>query len=134
VTLHLALTPQTRRLIGGRELALMPPGSYLVNTARGPLVDQAALLASLESGQLAGAALDVLEVEPPTPAHPAPRHPHLIVTPHAAWYSSQAELEVYRRATLAVRAVLEGRVPEDAVSTPSPLNTHTPKTSVVADQ
>ena len=129
VTLHLALTPATRGLIGRRQLALMPPGSYLINTARGPLVDQAALLASLESGQLAGAALDVLEVEPPTPDHPAPQHPHLIVTPHAAWYSPQAELEVYRRATLAVRAVLEGRVPEGAVSAPSPQNTHTPKTS-----
>jgi len=122
LTLHVALTSETRGLIGGRELALMPRGSYLINAARGPLVDQAALLATLESGQLAGAALDVLEVEPPTAEHPAPRHPHLIVTPHAAWLSSEAEREVYRRATLAVRAVLEGRVPEGIVSPPSHKN------------
>jgi D-3-phosphoglycerate dehydrogenase len=122
LTLHLALTPQTEDLIGARELALMVPGSYLVNAARGRLVNQSALLGALDSGHLAGAALDVLEVEPPTAERPAPRHPHLIVTPHAAWYSPQAELEVYRRATLAVRAVLEGRVPEGAVSMPSPKN------------
>jgi len=122
LTLHLGLTPQTEDLIGARELALMAPGSYLVNAARGRLVDQSALLAALDSGHLAGAALDVLEVEPPTAEHPAPRHPHLIVTPHAAWYSPPAELEVYRQATLAVRAVLDGRVPEGAVSVPSPKN------------
>ena len=120
LTLHLALLPETRGLIGARELALMPPGSYLVNAARGPLVDQTALLAALESGRLAGAALDVLEVEPPTAERPAPRHPHLIVTPHAAWYSPEAEQEVYRRAALSVRAVLEGRVPEGAVLAPGP--------------
>lgn len=122
VTLQLAFTPVDLGLIGERELALMPPGSYLVNAARGPLVDQAALIAALESGHLAGAALDVLEVEPPTAEHPAPQHPHLIVTPHAAWYSPQAELEVYRRATLSVRAVIEGRAPEGAISLPTPKN------------
>lgn len=120
LTLHLALLPETRGMIGARELALMPPGSYVVNAARGPLVDQAALMAALESGRLAGAALDVLEVEPPTAERPAPRHPHLIVTPHAAWYSPEAEQEVYRRAALSVRAVLEGRVPEGAVLAPAP--------------
>ena len=120
LTLHLALTPQTRGMIGRRELALMPPGAYLVNAARGPLVDQAALMAALETGHLAGAALDVLEVEPPTAEHPIPHHPRLIVTPHAAWYSPEAEREVYRRAALSVRAVLEGRVPEGAVLAPSP--------------
>ena len=122
LTLHLALTPKTRGLIGRRELALMPPGSFLVNAARGPLVDQAALLAALEGGHLAGAALDVLEVEPPTADRPAPQHPRLIVTPHAAWYSPQAELEVYRRACLCVRAVIEGRTPADAVSIPGAKN------------
>jgi D-3-phosphoglycerate dehydrogenase / 2-oxoglutarate reductase len=120
LTLHVALTEETRGLISKRELALMPPGSFLINVARGPVVDQAALLAALDSGHLAGAALDVLEVEPPTLEHPAPRNPHLIVTPHAAWRSPQADLEVYRHATLSVRAVLEGRVPERAVRLPSP--------------
>jgi D-3-phosphoglycerate dehydrogenase len=121
ITLHLALTPRTRGLIGKRELALMPRASYLVNAARGPLVDQEALLSALESGQLAGAALDVLQVEPPNAEHPPPQHPRLIVTPHAAWYSPGAEREVYRQATLSVRAVLEGRIPDGAVQIPSAL-------------
>ena len=120
ITLHVPLSGTTSSLIGARELAMMPRGSYLINTARAALVDQAALLAALESGHLAGAALDVLPVEPPTPAHPAPQHPHLIVTPHAAWYSPRAEREVYRRAALAVREVLEGREPDGAVVRPHP--------------
>jgi D-3-phosphoglycerate dehydrogenase len=115
VTLHVPLSGSTTHLIGRRELALMPRGSYLINTARAALVDHDALLAALDSGSLAGAALDVLPTEPPTLSHPAPQHPHLIVTPHAAWYSPRAEREVYRRAALAVRAVLEGREPEGAV-------------------
>ena len=115
VTLHLPLTRDNEHLIGARELALMPRGSYLINAARGPLVDLDALLAALESGQLAGAAIDVLPVEPPTRDHPVPSHPRLIVMPHAAWYSLAAEQEVIRQATLSVRAVLEGREPEGVV-------------------
>jgi D-3-phosphoglycerate dehydrogenase len=119
VTLHAALSPSAPPLIGTRELALMLRGAYLVNVARGPLVDSNALLGALESGQLAAAAIDVLPVEPPTAEHPLPRHPHLVVTPHAAWYSPDAERQVYRQATLSVRAVLEGRIPDGAVVTPS---------------
>jgi len=115
VTLHLPLTKENEHLIGPRELALMSRGSYLINAARGPLVDLDALLAALHSGHLAGAALDVLPVEPPTRERPAPRHPRLIVTPHAAWYSPTAEEEVVRQATLSVKAVLEGREPPGAV-------------------
>jgi D-3-phosphoglycerate dehydrogenase len=115
VTLHLPLTAQTRGVIGERELALMPEGAFLVNTARAGLVDTAALISALESGRLGGAALDVLASEPPSAEHPAPRHPRLIVTPHAAWYSPHSEREVYRRAALAVRAVLEGQKPEGVV-------------------
>jgi D-3-phosphoglycerate dehydrogenase / 2-oxoglutarate reductase len=119
VTLHAARSPGMPALIGRRELALMPRGAYLVNVARGPLVDLDALLEALESGQLAGAALDVLPVEPPTATDLIPRHPRLVVTPHAAWYSPNAEREVYRQATLAIRAVLEGAIPDGAVLTPS---------------
>jgi len=120
VTLHLPLTMDNEHLIGARELALMPRGSYLINAARGPLVDLHALLAVLERGQLAGAAIDVLPVEPPTRHHLIPSHPRLIVTPHAAWYSLAAEREVIRQATLSGRAVLEGREPEGAVVRPTP--------------
>jgi len=115
VTLHLPLTKDNDNLIGRAQLALMGRGSYLINAARGPLVDLDALLAALDAGQLAGAALDVLTVEPPTREHRAPSHPRLIVTPHSAWYSPAAEREVARQATLSVRAVLEGREPDGAV-------------------
>jgi D-3-phosphoglycerate dehydrogenase / 2-oxoglutarate reductase len=115
ISLHLPLTQQTERLIGAKEIAVMPRGSYLINTARGALVDIASLIQGLDSGHLAGAALDVLPVEPPSQSHPAPRHPRLIVTPHAGWYSRQSEREVVRRASLAMRATLEGRRPQGVV-------------------
>ncbi len=118
VSLHVPLSDATAGLIGAQELALMPRGAFLINTARAGLVDQAALMAALDSGRLGGAALDVLTDEPPTPSRPAPQHPRLIVTPHAAWYSPHAEREVYRRAALAVRSVLEGGKPDGAVVTP----------------
>lgn len=117
-SLHAALTPETEGLIGEAELARMPRGSVLVDTARAQLVDVDALVRALENGHLGGAALDVLAVEPPTPDAPAPVVPRLIVTPHAAWYSAEAEEAVYRRPVLSVRAVLEGREPEGAVNRP----------------
>jgi len=114
-TLHALLTPQTRGLIGVDELARMPRGSFLVDTARAALVDFEAVLAALESWQLAAAAFDVLPVEPPTSEAPAPQHPRLIVNPHAAWYSPATEHEAYRRPVVAVREALEGRKPADAL-------------------
>jgi D-3-phosphoglycerate dehydrogenase len=114
-SLHALLTPETRGLIGAEELALMPRGSFLVDTARAALVDFDAVLAALDSGRLAGAAFDVLPVEPPTPDTPAPQHPRLIVNPHAAWYSPATEHEAYRRPAVAVREALEGRKPADAL-------------------
>lgn len=118
VSLHVALTPDTHGLIGERELALMPPGAVLVDTARPQLVDLGALRAALASGRLGGAALDVLPVQPPTAEHPAPDWPRLVVTPHVAWYSAEAEEAVYTRPALSVRAVLEGREPDGAVNRP----------------
>ena len=116
VSLHLPLTPETEGLIGERELSLMPRGSFLVNVTRAGLVDWEAFTAALADGRLAAAATDVLPTEPPTSSRPAPDLPNLIVTPHAAWYSPEAEEAVYRRATLAVRAVLEGRRPAEALA------------------
>jgi D-3-phosphoglycerate dehydrogenase len=118
VSLHLPLTPETAGLLGADEFALMPADAVLVDTARAELVHLDALLGALESGRLGGAALDVLPVEPPTTAHPAPRAPRLVVTPHAAWYSAEAEEAVYLRPVLSVRAVLEGREPDGAVNRP----------------
>jgi D-3-phosphoglycerate dehydrogenase / 2-oxoglutarate reductase len=118
VSLHLPLTPATDGLIGETELARMRPGAVLVDTARAQLVDLDALVTALDEGRLGGAALDVLPVEPPTSEHPAPQAPRLVVNPHAAWYSAEAEEAVYRRSVESVRAVLEGRDPPDAVNRP----------------
>lgn len=94
ISLHCPLTDYTHLLIGSAELAQMKPGALLINTARGPLVDEAAVLAALERGRLGGAALDVLCEEPPQADHPLlnSRHPSLIVTPHVAW-ASQSSLQ-----------------------------------------
>jgi D-3-phosphoglycerate dehydrogenase / 2-oxoglutarate reductase len=118
VSLHVALTPETDGLVGAEELALMPDGAVLVDTARPQLVDLDALRAELESGRLGGAALDVIPVEPPTAEHPAPIWPRLVVTPHVAWYSAEADEACHTRSVLSVRAVLEGRVPDGAVNSP----------------
>jgi D-3-phosphoglycerate dehydrogenase len=118
VSLHVALTPETEGLLGEAELALMPDGAVLVDTARPQLVDLDALRRELESGRLGGAALDVLPVEPPTATHPAPAWPRLVVTPHVAWYSAEADEACHTRPVLSVRAVLEGRTPEGAVNSP----------------
>ena len=118
VSLHVALTPETERLLGEEQLALMPDGAVLVDTARPQLVDLDALRRELESGRLGGAALDVIPVEPPTAEDPAPAWPRLIVTPHVAWYSAEAEEACVTRPVHSVRAVLEGREPDGAVNRP----------------
>jgi D-3-phosphoglycerate dehydrogenase / 2-oxoglutarate reductase len=118
VSLHAPLTPATQGLLGAAEIAAMPPGALLVNTARAGLCDTAALLAALRDGRLGGAALDVLDVEPPTPAHPAPQLPNLIVTPHSAYASPEAEAELQRRVAAAVRAALDGGAPDGALVAP----------------
>ncbi|WP_019581922.1 D-2-hydroxyacid dehydrogenase [Pseudomonas mandelii] len=94
ISLHCPLTAHTRHLIGAPELAQMKPGALLINTARGPLVDEAAVLDALDSGRLGGAALDVLCQEPPPADHLllSSRHANLIVTPHVAW-ASQSSLQ-----------------------------------------
>ncbi len=98
VSLHVPLTNETRGMIDARVLGLMKPGSFLVNTARGAVVDIDAALAALERGTLAGLALDVLPVEPVPPGSRLLGHPRVILTPHAAFYSVEAERELRRKA------------------------------------
>lgn len=98
VTLHLPLTDTTRGFVGSELLGLMPGGSYLVNTARGGLVDLDAVVDALEDGELAAVALDVLPEEPPPEGHPLLSHPRALITPHVAWYSTEAEIELRRKA------------------------------------
>jgi D-3-phosphoglycerate dehydrogenase len=98
VSLHVPLNDETRGLAGAGALGSMKPGSWLVNTARGAVADLDAVLAALDSGRLDGAALDVLPKEPPEADHAVLRHPRVLLTPHAAFYSSQGERELRRKA------------------------------------
>ena len=117
LSLHCPLTPETRGMIGARTLSRLPPGAYLVNTARGALVDTAAVPAALASGRLAGVGLDVLESEPPAdddplirawrdPGHPA--HTRVVLTPHSAFYSEESRREVRTKAALTCLRALAG--------------------------
>ncbi len=96
LSLHCPLNEHTRNLIGARELGLMKPGAFLINTARGGLVDEQALADALRAGHLGGAATDVLSVEPPQDGNPllTPDIPRLIVTPHSAWGSREARQRI----------------------------------------
>jgi phosphoglycerate dehydrogenase-like enzyme len=90
LSLHVPLTDSTHHLIGARELEAMKPSAILVNTSRGAVIDQAALVQALSSGKLLGAALDVLEKEPPEPADPLLRLDNVILSPHAAALTRQS--------------------------------------------
>ena len=90
VSLHCPLTPETRHVVNATRLGLMKRGAFLLNTSRGPLIDEPALRDALVSGHLAGAGLDVLSVEPPPPDHPLLRAPNCIITPHIAWATHAA--------------------------------------------
>lgn len=101
LTLHCPLNEHTRHFIGARELALLKPGAFVLNTARGGLIDEQALADTLRSGHLGGAATDVLSVEPPTQGNPllASDIPRLIVTPHNAWGSREARQRIVGQLT-----------------------------------
>jgi D-3-phosphoglycerate dehydrogenase / 2-oxoglutarate reductase len=120
VSLHAALTPSSRHLIGGAALARMRPTAFLVNTARGGLVDGAALLAALDAGALAGAGLDVLEHEPPDElGWRLARHRRVVATPHAAWYSEEAFHTLKSEVAREALRVLEGGRPRSPVNRPA---------------
>lgn len=118
VSLHVPLTDGTRGLLDARAFDRVKPGAYLVNTARGAVVDEAALLRALDSGRLAGAGLDVLAVEPPAPDHPLLRHPRVLATPHSAWYTEEAMRDLQRLLAEDVARVLAGQPPRCPVTPP----------------
>lgn len=110
ITLHCPLTEATRHFINAETLARMKAGAFLINTGRGPLVDEAALADALRAGRLGGAGLDVLSVEPPPADHPllAADLPNLIVTPHTAWASRESRLRLLDGVVANLRAHLAG--------------------------
>ena len=110
LSLHCPLTPATRGLIGRDELALMKPDAVLINTARGALVDAAALAEALRAGRLGGAGIDVLEQEPPVDGNPLldPSIPNLIVTPHTAWAARESRQRCLDELAANVEAFLRG--------------------------
>jgi len=111
VSLHLPLIPATRHLIDQRALRLMQPHAVLVNTSRGGVVDEAALVDALQSGVISGAALDVFEVEPPG-SSPLLAMPNVVVSPHVGGISTKSIDAMIRMATVSVIDVLQGRVPD----------------------
>lgn len=112
ISLHAPLTPATRHCISSAEFANMKKKPLIINTSRGGLVDEAALVAALDSGQIAGFGFDVLSKEPPAENNPLMQvleRPNVIVTPHIAWASEEAMTEVWRQTISAVNAFNEGR-------------------------
>ena len=109
VSVHAALTPQTRGLIDVRRLGLMKPTAYLVNTARGPIIDEAALIEALAQRRIAGAALDVFDTEPMPAGHPLTRLPNVILTPHLGWPTDHRYAQFADAAADVLLAHLDGR-------------------------
>jgi D-3-phosphoglycerate dehydrogenase len=111
ISLHIPLTVETKHLINAQTIELMKSNAILVNVSRGGLVDEGALVAALASGRLAGAALDVLEHEPPELADALLQAPNLLLSPHFAWYSSESERRARTITLDGMLAYLEGQPP-----------------------
>ena len=114
ISLHLPLTAKTRHIIDEARLREMKPTAYLINTARGELIDEQALQHALETGRIGGAALDVLEHEPPSSEHPLRRS--AVITPHCAWYTERSQQALREKACTEVIRVLRGAVPKNVVN------------------
>ncbi len=109
VTIHLVLSDRTRGLIGARELALMKPTAYLINTSRGPIVDEKALIEALEKGTIAGAALDVFDIEPLPLDHPFRRLKNTVITPHIGYVTKETYEVFFGDAVEDIQAFLAGK-------------------------
>jgi D-3-phosphoglycerate dehydrogenase len=116
ISVHTLLNAETRHLIGEKFLRLTKPTAILVNTSRGPVVDESALLRALSEKRLAGAALDVWEQEPVSPDHPLLKLENVIATPHSAYFSTSAVAQVPRRCGEEAARVLTGQRPLHVVN------------------
>lgn len=112
VSVHAPLTPETEKMFNADAFSKMKPGSFLINTARGPLVDTDALADALEAGQIGGAALDVLPIEPPTPNDRLLGRDDVVLTPHTGFYSEDALLDLQTTVATDVATVLQGGTPK----------------------
>jgi phosphoglycerate dehydrogenase-like enzyme len=108
LTVHLVLSERTRSLVGARELGLMKPTAFLVNTSRGPIVEEDALLTALAEGGIAGAGLDVYDVEPLPPGHPLRAAPNTVLTPHLGYVTEESYGLFYTQTVEAITAYLAG--------------------------
>jgi glycerate dehydrogenase len=117
VSLHCTLTPETENLVNGERLKSMKTAGILINTSRGPLVDETALADALNKGQIAGAALDVLSMEPPPEENPLLSARNCVITPHIAWATLAARKRLMDAVVGNVKAWMEGR-PENVVNDP----------------
>ena len=116
ISIHTPLSPETHHLFGREAFGRMKPSAFLVNTSRGEVVDPDALLQALESGEIAGAALDVLAQEPPAADDPLVHHPRSIITPHAAFCSQESLLELQETAASQVAHALTGKAVPSVVN------------------
>jgi phosphoglycerate dehydrogenase-like enzyme len=108
LTLHVVLSDRSRGIIGAADLALMKPAAFVVNTSRGPLIDQPALIAALQEGRIAGAGLDVFDEEPLPPGHPILSAPSTVLTPHLGYVSEQNYRAYFEGAVDALNAFESG--------------------------
>ena len=116
ISLHTPLIEETRHMVNADFLSKMKPTAYLINAARGPLIDEQALLEAVRAKQIAGAALDVLAVEPIAPDSPLLKEERILITPHAAWYSEEAKIDLRTRCAEEVVRVLSGQKPRSPVN------------------
>ena len=116
ITVHTPLTPETEGMIGPDQLAMMMPGSIIVNCARGGIIQEQALADALHSGHLAGAGLDVIEPAPPPNDHPLLSAPNIFITPHTAFFSQASTIELERRTAQEALRVLNGNHPENLIN------------------
>jgi len=116
VSIHSPLVPETKHLFGADTFRQMKQTAYLVNTARGPIIDEAALAAALDAGDISGAALDVMEQEPPGAVSPLYGRDNVIITPHTSFYSEESLVDLQTKAAEEVAAVLGGKAPRNPVN------------------